>query len=298
MTCRSRGAASRTGAQNGGRRKAPRARLACPRGCWYTVRRGGRRPRPRGSEPVVKLLSYNVLEGGLPDRLGLLAKVIASAGADVVALQEARHWRRNRRAVFRSFSRRLGMRGLLIPANSGFDLAIFTRLPILRHANLGRDTIFLHTTASVDLRAPGGDTLTLFCTHLRPDHPSRLREAKLLREWMRPYRKRYCAVCGDLNSVMAGDPVARRLIWTGSELGRGPRGVLASLERAGWRDCFRLRNPQAPGFTLGAGRRVARVDYILASRPLAEKLTACRVLRHADLVAASDHSPVWAEFEL
>ena len=247
---------------------------------------------------MVKLLSYNVLEGGLPDRLGLLVRVIASAEADVVALQEARHWRRNRRAIFRRFSRQLGMRGLLIRANSGFDLAVFTRLPVLGHANLGRDTIFLHTTASVDLRAPGGDVFTLFCTHLRPDYSSRRREAKLLREWMRPYRRRYCAMCGDLNSLMAGDPVARRFIWAGSSLEQGPRGVIASVERAGWRDCFRLRNPRARGFTLGAGRRVARVDYIFASRPLAEKLTACRVLRHPEIVAASDHSPVWAEFDV
>ena len=227
--------------------------LACPRGRCYTGRRGGRWPRSRAGEAVVKLLSYNVLEGGLPDRLGPLVRVIRSAEAEVVALQEARHWRRNRRAIFRSFSRQLGMRGLLIPANSGFDLALFTRLPILGHTNHGLDTIFLHTTASVDLRAPGGEVFTLFCTHLRPYHPSRVREAKLLREWMRPYRKRYCAMCGDLNSLMAGDPVARRFIWAGSSLEQGPQGVIASIERAGWRDCFRLRNPRARGFTLGRG---------------------------------------------
>jgi len=63
-------------------------------------------------------------------------------------------------------------------------------------------------------------------------------------------------------------------------------------------DCFRERIPRAPGFTLGARRRVARVDYIYASEPLAEKLAACRVLRHPLLIAASDHSPIWAEFDI
>ena len=43
---------------------------------------------------------------------------------------------------------------------------------------------------------------------------------------------------------------------------------------------------------------MARVDYIFASAPLAERLTACRVLRHPEVVAASDHSPVWAEFDV
>jgi endonuclease/exonuclease/phosphatase family metal-dependent hydrolase len=247
---------------------------------------------------MVRLLSYNVLEGALPDRLPRVLRVIASAGADVVAIQEARHWRRNRRAIIRHVSRSLGMRGVIAPANSGFDLAVFSRLPILGHTNHGLDTIFLHTTLSVDLRAPQGRTLTLFVTHLRPDYPARRQEARLLLQWMRPHRSEYCAMCGDLNSLTAGDHVARRLIWPGSALEEGPRGVIAAMERARWADCFRLRNPRAPGLTLGARRRVARVDYIWASPPLAEMLSTCRVHRHPELLSASDHSPIYAEFDL
>ncbi len=251
------------------------------------------------SQPeVLKLLTYNVLEGALPDRLSAVLRVIASADADIVAIQEARHWRRNRREPFRRVSRRLGMRGLLASANSGFDVAVFSRLPILHHVNHGLDTIFLHTTLSVALRTPSGETLTLFVTHLRPDYPSRRREMRLLLDWMRPHRRAYCALCGDLNSLMAGDPISRRRIWPDSDLREGPKGVIAAVERAGWEDCFRLRNPRAPGFTLGAHRRVARVDYIFASKPLTDKLKACRVLRHPELLAASDHSPVWAEFDI
>ena len=115
---------------------------------------------------------------------------------------------------------------------------------------------------------------------------------------MRPNRRGYCAMCGDLNSLTAGDPVSRRFLWPDSELRRGPQGVIAGIERAGWTDCFRKHNPCAPGLTLGSRRRVARVDYIFASKPLAHKLTACRVLRHPELLSASDHRPVWAEFDI
>jgi len=247
---------------------------------------------------MLKLLTYNVLEGALPDRLPKVLRVIRAADADVVAIQEARYWRRNRREAFRTVSRELGMRGLLFPANSGFDLAVFSRRPILGHANLGRDTIFLHTTASVEIQAPGGEPLTIVVTHLRPGYPSRRRELKLLLQWMRPHKRRLCALCGDLNSLSAGDPVSERRIRAGSELKRGPRGIIAGIERAGWTDCFRERNPCAPGLTLGAGRRVARVDYIFASEPLVTSLVACRVLRHRELLSASDHSPVWAEFDI
>ena len=247
---------------------------------------------------MLKLLSYNVLEGALPPRLPAVLGVIASAEADVVAIQEARHWRHNRREMFRRVSRQLGMRGVLAPANSGFDIALFSRLPILSHTNHGLDTMLLHTTLSVDLRAPTGETVTVFVTHLRPDYPSRRREMRLLLEWMRPYRTAHCLMCGDLNSVMAGDPIDHRRIWRTSELGQGPKGVIAAIERAGWEDCFRLHNPRAPGFTLGARRRVARVDYIFASKTMAARLHACRVLRHPELLTASDHSPIWAEFDI
>jgi endonuclease/exonuclease/phosphatase family metal-dependent hydrolase len=247
---------------------------------------------------MLRLLSYNVLEGALPDRLPKVLRIIQSAEPDVVAVQEARHWRRNRREVYRHVSRTLGMKGVLLKANSGFDLAVFSRLRLLGHMNHGRDTVFLHTTGAVDLRAPSGVTFTLFATHLRPDYPSRREELKLLLEWMRPYRRRHCAMCGDLNSLTAGDHVARRLIRPDSELGREPHGIVRAIDRAGWVDCFRQRNPAAPGLTLGRGRRVARVDYVFASRSLADRLIGSRVVRHPELLAASDHSPIWADFDI
>ena len=137
---------------------------------------------------MLKLLTYNILEGTFPDRLPKVLRVIRTAKADVVAIQEARYWRRNRREVFRTVSRELGMRGLLFPANSGFDLAVFSRLPILGHSNPGLGTVFLHTTASVDIQAPGGEPFTLFVTHLHPEYTSRRRELKLLSQWMRPHK--------------------------------------------------------------------------------------------------------------
>ena len=216
----------------------------------------------------------------------------------MVAIQEARGWRRNRREIFLRVSRALRMPGLLFRANSGFDLAVFSRLPVVRHVNQGLETAFVHTAASVTLTTPTGAEFTLFVAHLRPDYPHRRRETKLLLQWMRPYRRRFCAMCGDLNSLAAGDYVARRLVRPGSALTSGSRGIIAAIERAGWVDCFRQRNPNAPGLTLGTGRRVARVDYLFASKPLAQRLVGCRVLTHRDLLAASDHSPVWAEFDV
>lgn len=247
---------------------------------------------------MLKLLSYNVLEGAAPDRLDPVLRIIETADADVVAIQEARYWRRNRRELFRTAGRRLGMPGVLLRANSGFDLAVFSRLPLLGSTNHGLDTLLLHTAASVEIKAPSGCVFTLFVAHLRPDLPGRAQEVKLLLEWMAPHRDSYTALCGDLNSLAPGDPVARDLIWPGSQLGRGPDGIIPAIKRQGWRDCLRIRNPRAGGYTLGARRRVARVDYVFASKALAERLTGCRVLQHPAALAASDHSPVWAQFDI
>ncbi len=247
---------------------------------------------------MVKLLTYNVLDGALPDRLPKVVRVLRAAGADIIAVQEARHWRRNRREAFLKVSRSLRMPGLLFRANSGFDLAVFTRLPVAAHTNYGPHTNLVHTTAAVTLTAPSGIDFTVFATHLRPDYPHRRREAARLISWMLPYRNKFCAVCGDFNSLAAGDYVASRLLRAGSPITTGSRGIIAPIEKAGWVDCFRLRNPRAPGLTLGTGRRVARVDYIFASKPLADRLVACRVLSHPDARLASDHSPVWAEFDV
>jgi len=251
-----------------------------------------------GALSVVKLLSYNVLEGALPDRLEAVLEVIESAEADVIAVQEARYWRRNRREVFRRVGRRLGMPGLLAHANSGFDLAVFTRLRTSGYTNYGLDSMLLHTAASVEIEAPSGRRFALFAAHLRPDLPGRAQEASLLRAWMAPHREQECVLCGDLNSLTPGDPVARRLLRPGSELGRSPDGVIAGIRRDGWRDCLRVRSPRTGSYTLGAGRRVARVDYIFASRSLAERLVGCRVHQHPRALTASDHSPVWAKFDI
>lgn len=246
----------------------------------------------------MRLLTYNLLEGALPDRLPKALRVIKSAHADVVAIQEARYWRRNHREIFQRVARDLRMRGVLFRANSGFDLAVFSRFPILRHENYGLDTVFLHTAGAVDLKTPRGAVLTLFAAHLRPEYRFRMREVRLLLQWMRPYRTKWCALCGDLNSLTEGDYLAQQYVRPGSELRLGPQGTIAAIRRAKWVDCFRTRNPRLPGLTLGTGRRVARVDYVFASPPLAERLTGCRVLSHPEARAASDHSPVWAEFEV
>ena len=71
------------------------------------------------------------------------------------------------------------------------------------------------------------------------------------------------------------------------------------LRKAGYIDCFRLKNPKDPGFTCPASSLAGRIDYIFASPELAERLSASYVVTEGNGFRgdeASDHLPVVAEF--
>jgi endonuclease/exonuclease/phosphatase family metal-dependent hydrolase len=77
------------------------------------------------------------------------------------------------------------------------------------------------------------------------------------------------------------------------------RRSISLLRKAGYIDCFRLKNPQDPGFTCPTGSLAGRIDYIFASPELAERLSASYVVTGGNGLRgdeASDHLPVVAEF--
>jgi endonuclease/exonuclease/phosphatase family metal-dependent hydrolase len=85
--------------------------------------------------------------------------------------------------------------------------------------------------------------------------------------------------------------------WAGSLY--APRGSISLLRKAGYIDCFRLKNPNDPGFTCPAASLSGRIDYIFASPELAERLSTCYVVTEGNGLRgdeASDHLPVVAEF--
>jgi endonuclease/exonuclease/phosphatase family metal-dependent hydrolase len=77
------------------------------------------------------------------------------------------------------------------------------------------------------------------------------------------------------------------------------RGSIRMLRKAGYIDCFRLKNPNDPGFTCPAASLAGRIDYIFASPELAERLSESYVVTEGNGIRgdeASDHLPVFAEF--
>ncbi|HXG40662.1 MAG TPA: hypothetical protein VNJ28_06935, partial [Candidatus Limnocylindrales bacterium] len=63
-------------------------------------------------------------------------------------------------------------------------------------------------------------------------------------------------------------------------------------------DSFRRLHPTDPGFTLPPLRPRVRLDYLLVSTDLAERVRACRPAPPGALLArASDHLPLVAEID-
>ena len=104
-----------------------------------------------------------------------------------------------------------------------------------------------------------------------------------------------------LNPILLQIPRSRLLsaIFDGALFFYTDRGTIRLLRKAGYVDSFRRASPHAMGFTCPAGMPAGRIDYIMVSPELAERLSACHVLAEGNDVygyEASDHLPVMAEF--
>jgi endonuclease/exonuclease/phosphatase family metal-dependent hydrolase len=104
-----------------------------------------------------------------------------------------------------------------------------------------------------------------------------------------------------LNPLLRAIPRSKALSalfdWAGSLY--APRASISRLRKAGYVDCFRLKNPRDTGYTCPAAAPAGRIDYIFASPELAERLSACFVVKEGNGLRgdeASDHLPVAAEF--
>jgi len=82
------------------------------------------------------------------------------------------------------------------------------------------------------------------------------------------------------------------------------RWTVPELLDAGYVDCYRAVHPDGAGYTCATWLPAARVDYVFADVRMAPRLIACDVVGldgggdDPDVLGASDHFPVVAEFAL
>jgi len=114
------------------------------------------------------------------------------------------------------------------------------------------------------------------------------------------------ALCGDFNVARDDLDVARPDDWAGSVLCHGDvRRAMQSWLDWGLVDVFRERHPEGKVYSWWDYRMLAfpknlglRLDYVLATKPLAKKCTAAEIDRaERKGEKPSDHAPVVVEFD-
>jgi exonuclease III len=176
-------------------------------------------------------------------------------------------------------------------------------LPIVRWKNHRLSTLY-KTLLEIELcwdSAP----LCLFATHLhagrwREDDERRAQEMDAILGVLRERADQLHLLTGDFNTVHPTDTPGSRLHSKSpvSDLALSSRLVIPLLLEAPYVDCYRMLHPTEPGYTFGFPESLwLRPDYIFASPELALRLTTCDVVSNPKAINASDHLPVWAEFQ-
>jgi exodeoxyribonuclease-3 len=251
---------------------------------------------------TLRILSYNILAGG-ENRLPLIASVIQQQQPDIVALQEARS-----RSNAEALAHQLDMSFTFGEAhNTNKDHVVWlSRLPV-NHAENHPFPIFAKTLLEIEVIWKGMP-LALFTTHLKAGQDlegeqRRVAEMQAILQLLQAHQNQAQLLVGDFNTLHPTDhPNVSAYVAVLKARGEEaptpqfPCRVIPLLLEAGYVDCYRALHPFTPEDTSYTSHQALRVDYIFASSRLAERLSACDIIREGDVESASDHFPIWAEF--
>jgi endonuclease/exonuclease/phosphatase family metal-dependent hydrolase len=218
----------------------------------------------------IRVASYNLRD--FKDDVAAAARVVRAVDPDVLCLQEVPR-RLLASARVASFAARCGMYWSGAHRGSG-GTTVMTSLRVqvigARHGRLA--VPFLQRTrgyAVAHVAPPGGVPLAVASVHLSLDAAERERHAAQV----------LASVTGQGPAIVAGD------------LNEGESGAAWQLLATP----LRLVSPAAPTFPARAPRSL--LDVIFASPGLAVLPHADVPLDRGDLVAASDHLPVWVDLD-
>ncbi|MET8117871.1 endonuclease/exonuclease/phosphatase family protein [Micromonospora sp. NPDC005291] len=266
---------------------------------------------------MLRVMTWNIRTGGRdrggPDRLDQVVQVVNEQAPDVLALQELRGF--DRAGVMAEVAGRVGMTPRLARSCFGQPVAVLVRPPLqaIEAGTLRRP--FHHAAARVVVATSAGP-LTVLGTHLYPYSGGRRRmEVDWLVAAMRRSEGPLTLITGDLNSLdptvdhtarLGGMPSLYRRRHLRRSGGDVDTRAIARLLAAGLVDLWpssAAGAPETEGLTVptrlgGAEFAGMRLDYLLGTRALAERVRDCRVIRGGAADTASDHYPLLAEVDL
>lgn len=194
----------------------------------------------------------------------------------------------------RQVAQRLGMHHVRFPSGGNWPGTLLSRYEILESENVplsgGRpDDLFTRHWGRATIKLPAGETLIVHSAHLYPggDPAIRMKEIPAMLRSMRAdlQADRPMLLIGDLNH---GPDTREHRLWTD----------------AGWIDTF-AKVGEGEGLTIKADAPEHRIDYVMATGPIAERVVESRPLFEGAFrlnvadpksFALSDHLPQLAVF--
>lgn len=263
--------------------------------------------------------------------LDRITNVLTEIDSDIIGLNEVFYPRiveGDSRPALEALADRLGMHYVFgpclrwpaqneMPADA-YGNAILSRWPIIAsaaHHLVARNDKEQAVLAPKEQRGllearvllPSKKTFTVYSTHLdHTDEEVRTLQLRAMRTWTIRDRSRPHVVMGDFNAINPWDFADRADDYAklaqhpkGSNLTNGEKGplVIPQMEKAGYLDAYtRFSTPGQDSFILAEDS--IRIDYIFASKALADSVTSCKIWREPAGEEASDHRPVVAEISL
>ena len=246
---------------------------------------------------TLRLLTYNIRYGG-SGREDALAAVVRSCEPDIVVLQEA-----TKPDVVERLSAAAGMH--LCASRPRESLAFMSRVPIA-HYEWHRPRLSRHAFLEV---VPEGDRLRVFGVHLSAVHAAwterrRALELRALLKSIERHHDGFHVLAGDFNTIAPGELLdvrklprrLRLLVWLSG--GRIRWQTIRIVLNAGYIDVYRTLHPEDPGLTFPTWDPHVRLDYVFVPAGSKGCAAKCRIVKHPDARAASDHFPLVAELRI
>jgi endonuclease/exonuclease/phosphatase family metal-dependent hydrolase len=254
---------------------------------------------------MLTFMTYNI-KNAAAGRLDAMLAVIHAQRPDVLALQELGQVYRGPRRLLSRIEAATGMRGHLARSLFGQAVAVLVRPPgvILSTGRVWRP--MHHAAALVTVDTDAG-AVTVVSAHLHATSPGRrLREARRL---VRRRPDRLTVLMGDLNTLDPGTEHSASLAALPAQYrhrhvtnGHVDTRAVQALSDAGLVDLCQLAGTglleTVPTDLGGPEFPAARLDYILATAPLAALTREVHVVRDAGTGTASDHYPVLASIDV
>ena len=273
--------------------------------------------------PTFRVMAYNILYGGV-GREERIRDVVTAIHPDIAVFAEV-----TSPESFEVIADAVGPHRAEGAIRKNRQKAVIvSRWPILSSRLLGPPWA-PRKWVEATLQPYDGPAVSVCGVHLVPQplwpfEICRRIEVRRLLEHLPPRDGTPRIIAGDFNALMPGDGFRRdhAELWVRLECavqGGWPRWALKGLVEAGYFDCYRACHKREDGFTVPAWDPSVRLDYVFASPSLSPSLvdagtselgtSAAAVPRRslAELLgwtpirslgdAASDHLPVWADFE-